>query len=365
MTVHFALEPDLEAHEPPEARGLRRDEVRLLVGRRATNEVSHHRFTDLPALLDPGDVVVVNTSATMPAAVDLPAGLTLHVSTELPTGEWAVELRTGQSDKGATTPYGGGRVGQVLPLPGAGSVTLLRRYTPRLWVARLDVRPWPSVVAYLHRHGHAIRYGYVPRPWPITAYQTVFSDPTATGMQSAEMPSAGRPFTTDVVARLVSAGVVVTPISLHTGVASPEAHEPPYPERYSVPPSTARVVNAARTAGSRIIAIGTTVVRALESAASPDGVRGVVGLDRPRHHSGARGVRGRRTPHRPARAGGLAPVHARRRRRYPAARSLLRRSDPRPLPLARIRRCEPPPPVTPPPPPPPPPPTPTPHPAWQ
>jgi S-adenosylmethionine:tRNA ribosyltransferase-isomerase len=272
MTVHFALEPDLEAHQPPEARGLRRDEVRMLVGRRRTTEVSHHRFADLATLLDPGDVLVVNTSATMPAAVDVSPDFTLHVSTELPSGDWAVELRTGHGDKRPTTPYSGGVSGQVLALPGAGTATLLWPYTHRLWVARLDVWPWASVAAYLHGHGHPIRYGYVPQEWPISAYQTVFSSERHPGMQSAEMPSAGRPFTTELVTRLVSSGIVVTPITLHTGVSSPEAHEPPYPERYVVPESTARLINSAHAGGSRVIAIGTTVARALESAAGPDRV---------------------------------------------------------------------------------------------
>src|SRR5262245_42627386 len=217
MTVHFALERDLEAHEPPEARGLRRDEVRMLVGHRGTTEVGHHRLTDLPDLLEPGDILVINTSATMPAAVDLSPDLTLHVSTELPSGDWAVELRTGHANKRPTTPYSGGVSGEVLALPGAGTVTLLHPYTNRLWVACLDVWPWPSVAAYLHGRGRPIRYRHVTRAWPISAYQTVFSSGRDPGMQSAEMPSAGRPFTTELVTRLVSHGIVVAPVTLHTG----------------------------------------------------------------------------------------------------------------------------------------------------
>jgi S-adenosylmethionine:tRNA ribosyltransferase-isomerase len=108
----------------------------------------------------------------------------------------------------------------------------------------------------------------VPDPWPLSAYQTVF----ARHPGSAEMPSAGRPFTDRIVTRLVTAGVLVLPVLLHTGVASPEAHERPYPEPFEVPAATARAVTAARAAGGRVIAIGTTVVRALESAAGPDGL---------------------------------------------------------------------------------------------
>jgi S-adenosylmethionine:tRNA ribosyltransferase-isomerase len=88
------------------------------------------------------------------------------------------------------------------------------------------------------------------------------------------MPSASRPFTERVVTRLVVAGVQFAPVLLHTGVASPESHERPYPERFAVSANSARIVNQAKAAGGRIIAIGTTAVRALESATSAEGVVG-------------------------------------------------------------------------------------------
>ena len=86
------------------------------------------------------------------------------------------------------------------------------------------------------------------------------------------MPSAGRALTAEVITDLVAHGIVVAPIVLHTGVASLEAHETPYPERYRVPGPTARLVNATHAAGGRVVAIGTTVVRALETAVDDDGV---------------------------------------------------------------------------------------------
>src|SRR5213078_3141601 len=135
----------------------------------------------------------------------------------------------------------------------------------RLALARLELgRPLES---YLRRHGRPIRYGYVPHEWPIEAYQTVFSLEPG----SAEMPGAGRPFTTELVTELVSRGVLVAPLTLHTGVCSPEHDEPPYAERYRVPASTARLVDAVHGWGGRVIAVGTTVVRALETVARPDG----------------------------------------------------------------------------------------------
>ena len=136
----------------------------------------------------------------------------------------------------------------------------------RLWLARLEL---PGAAApYLDEHGSPIRYGYVPRRWPLSAYQNVY----AVEPGSAEMPSAGRPFTTELITRLVAGGVLVAPIVLHTGVSSQERHERPYPERYRVPEQTARLVNAVHGWGGRVIATGTTVVRALETVAGADGV---------------------------------------------------------------------------------------------
>jgi S-adenosylmethionine:tRNA ribosyltransferase-isomerase len=253
----FTLPPEREAHEPPEARGVARDGVAMLVSRRATGEISHHAFTGLPSLLLPGDLLVVNASATLPAAVPAGSGLAVHFSTPLPDGDWLVELRAVLG--GATAPYGGGTPGQQLELPGGAVLTLGTRFTGRLWRARLST----AVVPYLLRHGSPIRYSYVQRSWPIESYQTVFG----TRPGSAEMPSASRPFTPEIVARLVARGITFAPITLHTGVSSLEGDEDPYPEPFDVPPATARLVNLTRQHGGRVIAVGTTVVRALETAA--------------------------------------------------------------------------------------------------
>jgi S-adenosylmethionine:tRNA ribosyltransferase-isomerase len=124
-----------------------------------------------------------------------------------------------------------------------------------------------GVPAYLQRHGRAIRYGYVPRPVPLAQYQTIFGREPG----SAEMPSAGRPFDADLVVELVTRGVAIAPITLHTGVSSPDVGEPPQPERFRVPMTTAELVNAARLRGGRVVAVGTTVTRALESVADERG----------------------------------------------------------------------------------------------
>ncbi|GIF78411.1 queuosine biosynthesis protein [Asanoa siamensis] len=249
-TVDFTLPEHFEAHEPPEARGVPRDGVRLLVSTEKAQ--SHHVFHELPALLRAGDVLVVNTSATLPAAVPTLDGNVVHFSTAIADGTWLVEPRRADNAGPLTTAV----AGQRFDLRGGGSVTLRSPYTRgRLWIAEVSFAS--DVRGYLAVHGEPIRYRYVPRPWPLPSYQTVF----ATHPGSAEMPSAGRPFTDRVVTRLVAAGVLLVPIVLHTGVASAEAHERPYPEWFEVPVATARVLAGAK----RVIAVGTTVVRALET----------------------------------------------------------------------------------------------------
>ncbi len=255
----FTLPAELEAHDPPEARGLPRDGVRMLVSRTASGEVSHHRFGDLPGLLLPGDLLVVNTTATLPAQVRARGrdGLAVHFSGPRPDGAWLVELR--QVKDKISRPNEEGSPGQRIVLPGGAILTLEGRATARLWRARLSV----AVVPYLLQYGIPIRYSYVPREWPLAAYQTVFARQPG----SAEMPSASRPFTPSVVTRLVAGGVLIAPLTLHCGVSSLEADEDPYPEPFDVPPATADLVNHVRTGGGRVIAAGTTVVRALETAA--------------------------------------------------------------------------------------------------
>jgi len=263
--LDLTLPTALLAHQPPEVRGLTRDGIRLMVGRRG-DAPTHHVFSELPLLLRAGDVLVVNTSATVPAAVPVAddRGLAIHFSTEHPNGTWLVEVR--EDDGG--TPHGGGAPGARYEIRGGGTVTLRVPYSAgRLWHADVATGMPGGVLDYLNRHGRPIRYSYVDRDWPLPYYQTVF----ARHPGSAEMPSAGRPFTHRLVTRLVTSGVVIAPTLLHTGVASAEAHERPYPERFVVPETTARVVTHAHHDGGRVIAVGTTAVRALESAADETG----------------------------------------------------------------------------------------------
>jgi S-adenosylmethionine:tRNA ribosyltransferase-isomerase len=240
-----------------------RDDVRLMVAQ--GERLVHTDFLDLPNHLHAGDLLIVNASATLPAA--LPArrsdgsAVDLHLSTPDPThaDRWVVELRRDGRRTRARA--------ERLQLPGNATAELLAPYLSpgRLWVARLNL-PAP-LHEYLHAHGAPITYAHDPEKRPLSDYQTIF----ATEPGSAEMPSAGRPFTKRVMQGLREHGIRVQRITLHTGVSSQERGERPYPERYRVPEHTARRINATRAAGGRIIAVGTTVVRALETVAAPDG----------------------------------------------------------------------------------------------
>lgn len=272
-TLDFKLPPELEASEPPEARGLARDEVRLMVSYRSTNRVVHSQFRNIGHFLEAGDVLVINTSGTLNAALNATRSnglaVELHLSTHLPADLWIVEVRLPIGT--STQPFDSVEAGEVLSLPGGATAVLHTPYDrnlqqrSRLWIATLNL-PCP-LLDYLAEYGFPIRYSYVKKSWPIEYYQTVY----ATEPGSAEMPSAGRAFTPQLITLLIAHGVQIVPLILHTGVASLEKHEPPYEEYYRVPLATAQAINAAHALKRRVIAVGTTVVRALETVADVDG----------------------------------------------------------------------------------------------
>ncbi|MFF6876212.1 MULTISPECIES: S-adenosylmethionine:tRNA ribosyltransferase-isomerase [unclassified Streptomyces] len=273
MTPAVRVPEELSASVPVEQRrpGRQRDAVRMLVSRGI--EVAHHTFRELPLLLRAGDLLVVNTSVTLAAAVDGWTGharVVVHFSTRGDDGRWAVELRE-PDGRGTTRARAGGPAGREVCLPGGVRLVLeepLGAGSERLWWARVS---GPEVTGLLREHGRPIRYAYTRRDQPLSAHQTVFALPSADGTGSAEMPSAARPFTARLVAELVSRGVLFAPVTLHAGVASAEAHEPPSPERFTVPEASARLIDAARAGGGRVVAVGTTAVRAVESAVDADG----------------------------------------------------------------------------------------------
>jgi len=232
--------------------------VRLMVS--DGDRLIHTDFDSLPSHLRAGDLLIANASATIPAA--LPArredgtAVDLHLSTPHQEGHVVEVRRDGRRFKARA---------ETLTLPAGGRATLLAPYLSpdRLWIAHLEL-PEP-LLPYLYRHGAPIRYGTPERP--LSDYQTIF----ATQPGSAEMPSAARPFTSRTLAALAARDIQVVPIVLHCGVSSLEDGEGPLPERYAVSAASAARLNAARGAGGRIVAIGTTAVRALESSADARG----------------------------------------------------------------------------------------------
>jgi S-adenosylmethionine:tRNA ribosyltransferase-isomerase len=236
--------------------------------------VRHTTFRALPTLLRRGDLVVVNTSDTEPAAVDGHRAdgrpVTLHVSGPAPGGLLVVELRTPDGHRVTD-----GRAGESVSLPGGVAARLVTGHPnprvasgSRLWRAHVPVagglRPWLAAT------GHPIHYSYLRGRWPLESYRTIFARPEAE-FGSAEMPSAGRPFSPAVLDELRARGIGIAQVVLHTGVSSLEAGEAPLPERYRVPATTANAVNATHAAGGRVVAVGTTVTRALETVADPAG----------------------------------------------------------------------------------------------
>lgn len=258
-SLDFTLGAANKATRPVELSGRARDDVRLLVSDR--NGERDVDFRDLPRSLRAGDLLVVNDSATLPAALDATSlddgrRLVLHCSTRLGSALWIVE------------PRGKVRHGEMFLLPRDGRVTLLSPLDERgsrLWLARFDVGI--SLEPYLEDAGHPIAYDYVSERFPIDMYQTIF----ARTRGSAEMPSAARPFTTRVVGALGAWGVGIVAVTLHCGVASAEAGEPPPMERFAVSEPAVRSIERTKARGGRVIAVGTTAVRALESARDAQG----------------------------------------------------------------------------------------------
>lgn len=252
----------LQATAPAEARGRSRDQGRLLVS--DANGHTHAHFYNLPDFFQAGDVLVVNDSATV--AASLPASgavgnFIVNFAVEFGGGVWLVEPRWSSAQPGPMPLRAGASicVGDlparlIAPYPGLS----------RLWLMSIE----GDVRAAMESAGQPIRYGYVNEAFPLDTYQTVFARVPG----SAEMPSAAYPFTQNVVEALQAKGVIIVPITLHTGVSSLEVDEeivedhPMYPEPYHVPVTTAREVNSAIREGRRVVAVGTTVVRALESA---------------------------------------------------------------------------------------------------
>jgi S-adenosylmethionine:tRNA ribosyltransferase-isomerase len=272
----FVLPPELSAKEPPERRGIRRDQVRLLVIDRATGNIEHSRFDKIDNYLRKNDLLVFNSSRTLPASMrGCECGATHGPCMEVRLAEhladdcWLALLLCEQGD-----PFGCGlREGMQIDFAEGLNAKVMARdeNIRRLWKLRFSISG-TQLVDLIYRLGKPIRYEYVSAPWDLDYYQTVYAKEPG----SAEMPSAGRAFTWRLLLDLKRRGIDTAYIVLHTGLSSYmddalDAQHPASEEEYFVSAATAEKINRARKNGGRIIAVGTTVVRALESVVDPSG----------------------------------------------------------------------------------------------
>ncbi|MEP7253164.1 MAG: S-adenosylmethionine:tRNA ribosyltransferase-isomerase [Ginsengibacter sp.] len=269
--IQFELPTHLACPLPTEERNMKRDEVRLMVTS-DEEKIEHSTFNHLSTFLQQDDVLVVNTSATLPSAlpVTLPGNREgrLHFSTKMQGDLWLVEIRESSGNK--TKRWKEGEEGMTFPLPLSASLTLQQKFYNDdqwldLWIAAFNCnRPAEE---YLANHAKPIQYENLDRVYPLSYYQTYFSFHPG----SSEMPSAGRGFTVSLIERLLKKGISIVPVLLHTGVSSVEEHETPYPEYMEIDPVAAATINHAKQHGRRIIAVGTTAIRAIETAADEHG----------------------------------------------------------------------------------------------
>jgi S-adenosylmethionine:tRNA ribosyltransferase-isomerase len=270
----FDLPSALNADRPPERRGTARDRVRLLVLNRNTAKVIHTRFDRITEFLGPGDLLVFNSSRTLPAALrGTLKGSQLKIETRLaellPDGNW-LALLLSQSGKTAAEFVA---KGSVLDFGAGLNCEVLKQdqRIPRLWKLRFSTSE-TEFLDLVYRVGEPIRYDHLSAPWRLSYYQNVY----ALQPGAAEMASAGRPFTWRLLLLLRNQGIESASITLHTGLSSYlddefDRRQVASEEEYWISEEAAEKINRAKHSGRRIMAIGTTVVRALESIAAETG----------------------------------------------------------------------------------------------
>src|SRR5918911_3658936 len=270
----FTLPDELSAKEPPERRGVARDRVRLMVIDRQSFAVTHTRFDRLGDYLRAGDLLVFNSSRTLPAslqgcAAEGGACIEARLAERLPDGTWLALLLCQQGEPFAC----GLREGMEIKF-GEGlraSVVERDRHIPRLWRVRFS-KEGAELVDAVYRLGRPVRYEYVSAPWDLDYYQTVYAREPG----SAEMPSAGGAFPLPQLFYPKRRGIQTAYIVLHTSLSSYmdeelDAQHLASEEEYFISEEAARQVRLARERGARVVAVGTTVVRALESVADEAG----------------------------------------------------------------------------------------------
>jgi S-adenosylmethionine:tRNA ribosyltransferase-isomerase len=257
----IAAPRELRASLPAELRGARRDGARLCVVERASGRISHTTVASLGEHLAPGDLLVVNSSRTLPAALQVDRDGAPQVQLRLGAlrdHEWdALAVETAPPHRNVPL-----APGETLRGPGGLRLRVLapRSDAPLLW--RMSILSGDPVRTLLSA-GEPIRYSYVPDPVPLEHYQTVYAG--APG--SVETPSAGRHLTWELLGELRRHGVDLTDIVLHCGLSSfqdddVDLQKPLIEERFEVTQESATRINRA----ARVIAVGTSVIRTLETA---------------------------------------------------------------------------------------------------
>ncbi|WP_257351223.1 S-adenosylmethionine:tRNA ribosyltransferase-isomerase [Pseudalkalibacillus decolorationis] len=268
--IHFDLPGELNASIPAERRGVNRDHVRLMILDRNNGNTYHDQFYKLENYLKVGDLLVLNTSRTLPAAftVELKRAKGVNVKD--------VELRLAQRKSNS--------VWKVLVVGQTVQQGDELTFSPTLRARVRTCNPKSPLVTIsfskrgndlydqLYKLGEPIRYEYIKENWTLDYYQTVYG--TVPG--SVEMTSAGRAFSWEMLFRLKKKGIQIATITLHTGLSyflNDQWKVGPAEslEEYEVPGDTAELIRKTKEQGGRVIAVGTTVVRALESAVDGNG----------------------------------------------------------------------------------------------
>ena len=272
--LSFDLPDELSATKPPELRGINRDEVKLLIINRNDYMTYHSTFNHLSDFLRSGDLLIFNSSRTLPASLKTinkgkgkPSEVRL--AEHLPDDTWLVLfLFDKETPKNSLI-----KCGQKIEFESDLTAVVEKpdSHNPRLWKIKFS-KTGAALIDIFYMIGKPIRYGYISAPLPLEYYMTVFAiDPG-----SSEMPSAGRAFTWKMLFDLKNKNIGTSFLTLHTGLSSYmdddlSATHVVSEEEYFIPAGTASRIRTAKAKGGRIIAVGTTVVRALESSASLTG----------------------------------------------------------------------------------------------
>lgn len=256
----FTLPHELHAAFPPERRGVRRDHVRMMTIDRKSGKVIHDSFNHLADYVKPGDMIVLNNSRTIPAALRA----TIH------SQEIEVRLARCLSETSweALVLLDNVEIGDCLRFSDELSAVVIdRKRDSPLLVLRFSISGL-SLFQHVYSLGEPIRYEYIEESWDLHYYQNVYG--TVPG--SVELASAGRAFSWEMLLDLQKRGIQLSYLQLHTGLSYLNDNDQLSPkeniERYDIPQETMAAVLKTKASGGKVIAVGTTVVRALESAVS-------------------------------------------------------------------------------------------------